>query len=621
MTEDAASTKRYLVTSVAFVLAASVISTAAHALGWLAPLERAAFNMSLPWRRIERRDTVVISIDDADYKDLFASTSPLATPKLVALLDAVLRGEPAVMVIDVDPGVPREQVRLSRRGSSQQGTTSIVWAVAPDEVEKCLADNADVPPAGREYCAVTSLPRDADGRVRYYTRAVNIQGVSAEPENVGKSDETEKPRTAEKTEKARLTPTVPWVSSRLFKHQPVDLQDENMEQIPLGTASTNAPGITMSAREVFNIAGSSSGWQSIAGGKIVFVGAGYEAARDMYQTPLGKRSGVELLALATEQELQNKAEQLPSTFWMFILLFGASFAWGLLNWKFRSTWVLFAGLIAIPVVAVAISALVFSNISAAIYLIPTFLAVQLHALFEHIRGIQEKNRNLVKLNSELVATKFALATAIDDGAETERKRLAAELHDDTLGRLSRLNLMVHKLAKTANSDVAEKTISALEDATRSAREVMNNLYPTALDKLGLHEALMDLINQARDGGFEIATEAEPSDWDRDLPRDMQLRLFRIISEVVTNAVKHSKATLIKLTIHRAGNLITFTVEDNGRGMQAQPAAGERGSGHGMQNMRTKVSLLHGTIDHKSPLSDSQSGTRVTITIPARSVSG
>src|SRR5262249_57982174 len=103
------------------------------------------------------------------------------------------------------------------------------------------------------------------------------------------------------------------------------------------------------------------------------------------------------------------------------------------------------------------------------------------------------------------------ARAVSRGAEDERKRLAEEIHHDTLGKLFRVTTYINPLVKAkSDDDAAAKALAVVSEASDGIRRIMNNLYPAVLDNLGISDAVREIVDEARDAGIEITFKDETS---------------------------------------------------------------------------------------------------------------
>jgi signal transduction histidine kinase len=176
------------------------------------------------------------------------------------------------------------------------------------------------------------------------------------------------------------------------------------------------------------------------------------------------------------------------------------------------------------------------------------------------------------------------------GQEEERRRLAADLHDQVLPELRQIAGDCERLRRQANG--MEPELARLEGEVRGAmdsvREVMEALRPSALDVLGLGDALEGYLRQCgarREPPLTVSVRrsgAEPS-----LPPEVSLALYRICQEAVNNVIRHSGADRAGLEILAEGDRLTLAVWDDGRGFDPARA----GRGHGLANIRQRAELI------------------------------
>ncbi len=191
-----------------------------------------------------------------------------------------------------------------------------------------------------------------------------------------------------------------------------------------------------------------------------------------------------------------------------------------------------------------------------------------------------------------------LASQVIRAQEQERKRIARELHDDTAQVLFAQLLRLTALKSSASAEVRntaesleEMTVEAIEGVRRMAVE----LRPPALDDLGLLAALGDLAQRFGDHrGVDVDYQARGSRGR--LPAEVELVLYRVAQEAMTNITKHAAATKIWIDLDRGTDDVTLSVRDDGRGFDPSLAreSDERGLGLGLFGMEERVALVGGT---------------------------
>jgi signal transduction histidine kinase len=140
------------------------------------------------------------------------------------------------------------------------------------------------------------------------------------------------------------------------------------------------------------------------------------------------------------------------------------------------------------------------------------------------------------------------------------------------------------------------------------RRVVEGLRPPALDELGLADSLRQATRRLAAG--RLALELQLAD-QLQLPAAVEVAVFRIVTEAVTNAARHSGAKRCQVTVEAVGQLLRVTVSDDGRGLAQSARGGTGGGGHGLHTMRERAEELRGRLT----LSSSEAGTTVTAEFP------
>jgi len=188
-----------------------------------------------------------------------------------------------------------------------------------------------------------------------------------------------------------------------------------------------------------------------------------------------------------------------------------------------------------------------------------------------------------------------------EGEEKERTRLARDLHDGIVSRLSaiKMNFSALPLKYPVFDDAREdyqKIIAQLEQSIAELRTTSHNLLPDILHQAGLAEAVRiysTKISQLSQLDIEFILIG-------DLPRlkqEFQLTVYRIIQELINNTIKHANATHSLIQFQVVEDQLNITVDDNGDGMPFNQLAA--GQGIGLQNLRNRVNTLGGTLEIES----------------------
>ena len=199
--------------------------------------------------------------------------------------------------------------------------------------------------------------------------------------------------------------------------------------------------------------------------------------------------------------------------------------------------------------------------------------------------------------------------------EEERKRVARELHDETAQSLTSL-LVRLRIAEKAGSveeiraaiaEVRELTARTLEEVRKLALE----LRPSALDDLGLVPALQWYTKQYAER-HGVVVDFRSVGLDERLPAEMELVLYRVIQEALTNVAKHAQAQRVEVMLQRQGGVIRASVQDDGRGFDAAAMLQSRERGLGLFGMQERLALVGGHFHVESAI---RQGTRIDAEVP------
>lgn len=186
-----------------------------------------------------------------------------------------------------------------------------------------------------------------------------------------------------------------------------------------------------------------------------------------------------------------------------------------------------------------------------------------------------------------------------DGEEKERERIAKELHDGLGGMLAGVKINFSGWgSKTLSSEQREdfdKILHQLDKSVGELRGVARNLMPESLLKFGLETALKDLSEFYMNDDLEI--DLQTYTINAAIPLSMQLHIYRIVQELLSNAIKHSKATNILLQCSQNKKNFFITVEDNGVGFNPEDLRHKKGMG--IHNVKNRVDYLKGKFDMNS----------------------
>lgn len=198
-----------------------------------------------------------------------------------------------------------------------------------------------------------------------------------------------------------------------------------------------------------------------------------------------------------------------------------------------------------------------------------------------------------------------------DVQETERRRIAQELHDDTAQVLAALRLQLEAARRQENparrDEILEDLRAGLGDAAERVRRFARGLRPPALDELGLAPALAAHADNLATPGLRVHVDAEAGRYGPEL----ELAVYRIVQEAMNNAARHAGATSIVVKLQRSGSAVSATVTDDGRGFDVAGALAA-GTRLGLFGMQERAGFLGGRVSITSRPGE---GTSISVTMP------
>jgi signal transduction histidine kinase len=198
------------------------------------------------------------------------------------------------------------------------------------------------------------------------------------------------------------------------------------------------------------------------------------------------------------------------------------------------------------------------------------------AVVEH-RRIKQRNR-------ELAAARLDLANE----AERERRRIARDLHDQTLADLR--NLMISSDKLTADN---REFRSEIEAVSTEIRRICEDLSPSVLENVGLVAALEFLLDRTVENRRFVADESVEERID--FPLNVQLQIYRIAQEALTNIDRHSDANMVEMNVEASDEgEFGLTIRDNGRPFKPDGTQ----KGRGISNIRSRANLIRGKVTWK-----------------------
>ncbi len=204
------------------------------------------------------------------------------------------------------------------------------------------------------------------------------------------------------------------------------------------------------------------------------------------------------------------------------------------------------------------------------------------------------------------------ARAISRAQEDERKRIARELHDDTLQSLVVVARHLEELGGSESGLTVAEVREEVRELAKSVRRFSQELRPSILDDLGLIPALKWLAQELQNN-FGIEVTVKTSGKQHQLDAETELSLFRVVQEALTNVRKHAEATEASVRVSFHDDRIKVTVKDNGKGFDtAQRNSDANGESKlGLLGMQERAELIGGTFEITSAPGE---GTTVTVRV-------
>jgi PAS domain S-box-containing protein len=253
-------------------------------------------------------------------------------------------------------------------------------------------------------------------------------------------------------------------------------------------------------------------------------------------------------------------------------------------------------------------------------LVPVYLSLNRfpgykgHALGMVITDLSEQKRKQAEEIKQAEATRRLLLEHMLSAQEEERRRIARELHDEAGQLLTSLLVGLRTLehardladVKEQGNRLREITGQTIDEVGRLAR----GLHPTVLDDHGLGVALSRYVSEYMKT-HKIAVDLKVKELDSStLPSGVQIGLYRIVQEALTNVAKHSGAKAVSIKFARSATALEVAIADDGCGFDAKAVAV---SSHrlGIQSMRERAAMLGGTVS----FAPRRRGTKILVRVP------
>jgi signal transduction histidine kinase len=249
-------------------------------------------------------------------------------------------------------------------------------------------------------------------------------------------------------------------------------------------------------------------------------------------------------------------------------------------------------------------------------------------LADSLEALQKYNNELETMvgerTREIMLSRKRVETLLKkaiSAQEDERRRIARELHDDTLQALSAV-LMRIDMCRLFPEKVTEDKIGQIRSIVLNAHDdvlaIIRNLRPSLLDDLGLESAVQWLLDtHLGPKGIDFYFKSNGAD-ERKIRPEVEIALFRIMQEAIANIARHSEASHVFVNMKSDMENFVVDIEDDGRGFDVQSYCergtelSKDGAGLGLLGMKERASLINGRVQI---FSTPGFGTRVTLIVP------
>jgi len=234
-------------------------------------------------------------------------------------------------------------------------------------------------------------------------------------------------------------------------------------------------------------------------------------------------------------------------------------------------------------------------------------------------ALRLSNAKLENLIEKRTGALRRLTIKLLQSQDEERRRFARNLHDSIGQHLTVLKMNLDRMSGFGRPDLLSECLQTVDECLKETRTISYLLHPPLLDEAGFESAARWYVEGfAERGGLEAKLNF-PQKMDR-LPRSVELALFRILQESLTNVHRHSGSPTVEIDLEVDAEMVTLAVRDAGQGIDQQVLEHFQETGNagiGLAGMRERVVDLGGELRVES----SKKGTVMMATIPLRGISG
>ncbi|WP_181248513.1 ATP-binding protein [Flavobacterium magnum] len=230
-----------------------------------------------------------------------------------------------------------------------------------------------------------------------------------------------------------------------------------------------------------------------------------------------------------------------------------------------------------------------------------------------------RNRELAILRrqqqseSELYELRLAQQQQHDEGRQQEKKRIARELHDGVMGKLSAIRMNLFVLSRKNDPETIRKSLAHIDTLREVEQEIRDIAYDLGRKAFSEGNDFIPVVRnmlqtaEAATGMQTTLISDEKIDWQR-FSNNTKMQLYRILQEAIQNIVKYAEATSIRVTLNQLGDNLRMEVHDDGKGFEKKNTR----KGLGLRNMKERARELQGKlkIDSRPDF-----GTTITVNFP------
>jgi signal transduction histidine kinase len=211
----------------------------------------------------------------------------------------------------------------------------------------------------------------------------------------------------------------------------------------------------------------------------------------------------------------------------------------------------------------------------------------------------------LELNNLEVFLKNNQLVSVIRTLESDRKRIAHELHDDISSKLNVISLNCHllkipDLSPKESEEIIKTIIEYTSKVLHSSKKMAYSLLPPVLDKFGLHAGIEELCTELSNNESVVIQYESKLKFDFK-ENESHIHVFRILQELLANSIQHRKATTIFILFDEIDGKRTCIYKDNGTSLDLTKI--ERQKGLGMKNIASRVAILKGDIKIESQLNN------------------